>query len=446
VNCLETSIMLVQRGSKEILEIAPYQAEGWHKARASVGTSVQLRSLSTLWSLGSVDLNEVGRSALHLPRKGLTPSDPPFVVHVEVKIAEPTDHCSVVVVIWQACVETSTALSIRNDSDVSVTVKQADIDFEHMGIDRSLFETSVAPGQSVPFGWADPDCGSDILVTAGASAIGSKLRLARLNFLKAGEQLRLPSSNSGRIGFQSEVVLSVLAEGGGRVLRVTRSTELGLNSRNLVSETVSAETNTTYNDSEVVKSFGVSFCLASFGLSLVVEKPVRREFLSLYIDGLEGRVKTKGAIRSFEFMIVDLQIDNYSETAVYPVLLHSKKKEVHKSVDLLRNDTDDCESVNSSKSELGALISGEVPLLQMTLVEETQRESATSSSILKYVAIRYDYFIYLLVSCILYLICLFVFFLFLDSDSVSIQQHYILTVSSHCIRPSSLLTASLLPP
>jgi hypothetical protein len=404
--------MLVQRGSKEILEIAPYQAEGWHKARASVGTSVQLRSLSTLWSLGSVDLNEVGRSALHLPRKGLTPSDPPFVVHVEVKIAEPTDHCSVVVVIWQACVETSTALSIRNDSDIAVTVKQADIDFEHMGIDRSLFETSVAPGQSVPFGWADPDCGSDILVTAGSSVIGSKLRLARLNFLKAGEQLRLPSSSSGRMGFQSEVVLSVLAEGGGRVLRVTRSMELGLNSRNLVNESISAERSTTYPDSEVVKSFGVSFCLASFGLSLVVEKPVRREFLSLYIDGLEGRVKSKGAIRSFEFMIVDLQIDNYSETAVYPVLLHSKKKEVHKSVDLLKNDRDGCENANS-RSELGACITGEVPLLQMTLVEETQRESATSSSILKYVAIRYGLFKMCLFACYTFFVsCSFVHFLF----------------------------------
>ena len=381
--------MLVQRGSKEILEIAPYQAEGWHKARASVGTSVQLRSLSTLWSLGSVDLNEVGRSALHLPHKGQTQGDHPFVVHVEVKIAEPTDHCSVVVVIWQACVETSTALSIRNESDVSVTVKQADIDFDHMGIDKALFETCVGPNESVPFGWADPDCGSDILVTAGASVTGSKLRLARLNFLKAGEQLRLPSgSNIGRVGLQGEVVLSVLAEGGGRVLRVTRSMELGLNSKNIVDKTISTDSRTTYTDSEVVKSFGLSFCLASFGLSLVVEKPVRREFLSLYIDGLEGRVKTKGAIRSFEFMIVDLQIDNYSETAVYPVLLHSKKKEVHKSVDLLRNDSEDCESISSSRSELGACMSGEVPLLQMTLVEETQREAATSSSILKYVAIR----------------------------------------------------------
>jgi hypothetical protein len=69
VNCLEASIMVVQRGSREILEIASYQAEGWHKSRASLGTSVQIRSAQSLWSLGSVDLSEVGRSVIHLPRR-----------------------------------------------------------------------------------------------------------------------------------------------------------------------------------------------------------------------------------------------------------------------------------------------------------------------------------------------------------------------------------------
>jgi hypothetical protein len=56
-------------GSREILEIASYQAEGWHKARASLGTSVQIRSAHSLWSMGSVDLSEVGRSVIHLPKR-----------------------------------------------------------------------------------------------------------------------------------------------------------------------------------------------------------------------------------------------------------------------------------------------------------------------------------------------------------------------------------------
>jgi hypothetical protein len=222
-------------------------------------------------------------------------------------------------------------LAIRNDSDVHVTIKQADVDFNQLGLDKGLFEVCVAPGQSVPYGWADPDSGSDILVTVGTTMSGNKLRIARLNFLKAGEQLRLPD-NSGRKGSIGEVVLSVLAEGGGRVLRVTRAAERDIGDR------IKSVRSGIGGDPVNVSSFGISFSLASFGLSLVVERPIRREFLSLYIDGLEGRLKTKGAIRSVEFMVMDLQVDNYSETVVYPVLLHSTKKEIHNSVALFSKD------------------------------------------------------------------------------------------------------------
>ena len=434
MNCLSETIMVVQKGSKEILEIAPYQAEGWHKSRASSGTSVQLRSTSSIWSLGSVDLNEVGRSVIHLPQRVVANLNDaasnntneeingnvvgngngngngnrlmPFIILVEVKIAEPSEHCSLVVVIWQATIETSTALAIHNDSDVHVTVKQADIDFDSLGVDKNIFDITVPPHTYSPFGWADPDISTDILVTAGSSMIGSKLRIARLNLLKAGEQLRLPD-NSGKIGKQGEVVLSVLAEGGGRVLRISRSVETHSSSGMAYYNTHSSQSNSISNTNisdndgsndmkdnmslEIVKSFGLSFSLASFGLSLVVEKPIRREFLSLYVDGLEGRWKTKGVLRSFEFMIMDLQIDNYSETVIYPVLLHSAKKEIHKSLDLYPHDNNNevnGDNYDNNVTKLGSTFSNEIPLIQVTMIEELQRESATSSTILKYVCVR----------------------------------------------------------
>ena len=161
----------------------------------------------------------------------------------------------------------------------------------------------------------------------------------------------------------------------------------------------------------ISRTIGVSFSLASFGLSLVVEKPTRREFLSLYVDGLEGRLKTKGIQRSFEFIVMDLQIDNYSESAIYPVLLHSTKKEIHSSVDMgddedhgdYDNDEDDDDDEPQSKSTRSRQGSGiaqmpydsgtngggsamnplEVALLQITLIEELPRGGSNSSSILK---------------------------------------------------------------
>ena len=121
-------------------------------------------------------------------------------------------------------------------------------------------------------------------------------------------------------------------------------------------------------------------------------------------------------------------MDNYSETVVYPVLIHSMKKEVHRSFDLYqteqsqddeddtfsvsvneenndRNDrknnnygnnngnNDDNDENNSSKNDQknekkSKKLPLEVPLMQMTLIEELQRESASSSTILKYVCIR----------------------------------------------------------
>lgn len=394
--------MLAQRGSQEIVEISPYQSQGWHKSKVSSGTSVQIRTTNTLWSLGCIDLNELGRRVIHLPRRDSNPRPnacEPYVVVIEVKAAETLDPCSVMIVVWQATQVKGAALSVRNDSDVYVTIKQADIETDQMGVDKAAFDVCVAPYHSTPYGWADPDSSSDILVTAGTSLAGERLRIARLDLLNAGEQLRLPD-NSNRVGAQGEIVLSVLAEGGGRVLLISRSVDPGSsNSKNTQSSSSTSPVST-----EGVRSFGLSFGLASFGLSLVVEKPIRREFFSMYIDGLEGRVKTKGSMRSFEFMITDLQVDNYSETVVYPVLLHSTKKEIHKSVDLFQfgqeNDDDVGENEvdkneHIAQCKLDSRSKGEVPWLQMTLIEELARESSdgssssSSSSVLKYVAIRY---------------------------------------------------------
>jgi hypothetical protein len=150
-----------------------------------------------------VDLNEVGRSALYLP--GGKEEREGCVVHIEVKVAEPSEHCSVVVVIWRASV-LSTALAVTNDSDVCITVRQADIDFDSKGL-GGLFEIMVPPGKSVPFGWADPDTGSHILVAIG-NAISGAVRVVKLNFLKAGEVVRLSDNRGGTL------LLSVVVEGG----------------------------------------------------------------------------------------------------------------------------------------------------------------------------------------------------------------------------------------
>jgi hypothetical protein len=50
------------------------------------------------------------------------------------------------------------------------------------------------------------------------------------------------------------------------------------------------------DEEEIIPSscYGIGFSLASIGISLVLDKPNRREFLSLYVDGLEGRYVSIG--------------------------------------------------------------------------------------------------------------------------------------------------------
>lgn len=270
------------------MTVGPFKAESWHKSRSTLGTNVLIRSSSSMWSLGSVDLNEVGPSVLHLPRRGRgghghdggDGEGEGCVVHVEVKIAEPSEHCSVVVVVWRASV-LSTALAVSNDSDMYITVRQADIDFESKGL-GGLFEIQVPPGQCIPFGWADPDTGSHILVALGPTITGA-VRVGKVSFLKAGEVTKL-SDNKGGV-----LLLSVAAEGGGRKLRVTyeqpdlgrgiafmdRDTEAGLKSSIGKSRSAEGEAEVEVEGASPPR-YSLSISLASFGLSLVLEKPIRR--------------------------------------------------------------------------------------------------------------------------------------------------------------------------
>jgi hypothetical protein len=250
----------------------------------------------------------------------------------------------------------------------------------------------VGPSKHVPFGWADPDSSTDVLVTVGTCLSGA-VRVGKVNFLKAGGIIKL-ADNSGRSGTDNELLLSVVAEGGSRVLRISRptGTEMLVCTSTDNGATVSCKTVDSDGKEvkENIKSFGLSLSLASVGLSLVVEKPIRREFFSLYLDCLEAKMKTKGALKSFEFIIMDVQLDNYSETGVYPVLIHSMRKS--NKMDISDHKRPQGSAPDSTSRKEGDInphgvsdVYGDVPLLQISLIEETRNASST----LKYVAVRY---------------------------------------------------------
>ena len=144
LNCTDENIYFSQKNSKSICEFQPYTPNAWHKLDSIRGTHVHIRTHSTIWSLGCIDLNELGTSVIHIPHKtfdaeiavgtdahgvfgGVTSGSfsGGIVVQVEVKLAEQADNCSVVIIIKRETVAIRTAMLIQNDSEVPVTVRQA---------------------------------------------------------------------------------------------------------------------------------------------------------------------------------------------------------------------------------------------------------------------------------------------------------------------------------
>jgi hypothetical protein len=69
LNCMEEPLEVRQHGADELMFIEPFACRAWHKARAQFETKVHLRSASSSWSFGCVNINELGSSVLLLPSK-----------------------------------------------------------------------------------------------------------------------------------------------------------------------------------------------------------------------------------------------------------------------------------------------------------------------------------------------------------------------------------------
>ena len=73
----------------------------------------------------------------------------------------------------------------------------------------------------------------------------------------------------------------------------------------------------------------------AISISLTVEKPVRREFMSLYLEKIEARIRATVSARSLEVSVGNAQLDTYSETAISPVVMYTIRDAESKDVPLL---------------------------------------------------------------------------------------------------------------
>ena len=535
--------------SRKKCSIAACSSAGWHRYDLSKGTAVQIRCESSAWSLGTVDLNEIGTTVLLVPKKKSPIStdnkgkyDNPvvqiiedaYVLHVEVRFSDPSDHSYVNIVVWapvpdkEGCCHQA-ALSIRNDTAYPVIIHQTgaiNIGKERK-VDHRRFLLKIPPGMWKPFGWMDQSFGTSVTVTLDpvfqnrnennfqdtgsfSYAINQSYSQSQsqsqselnnvpscaIDILKIGKCAILYLDNNhnnsnnndyksnnrndrndrndynDQYGYNNDSIdhhysnrrndseaidLTVIATAGGSVLHLSQngSLENSCHSHNSRGSPSSTSTHSIHDDrigrdkdrdknTKIQRDVTLLFSLKSFGISLIAERPIRREFMSLYMDSIQGQLTHKqqyltstelsynrdrksghgqgqgqgrgygvrdsvhpskigSVFISYELEINDMQIDNYSETAIFPVLMHSfnashreRKKAARRRKRAIRRTenqeqqsrkSDNRDQANSSKSlvkkELGT---EDFPFFALSIVQE--RMKGTSTPIFKYVAVR----------------------------------------------------------
>ena len=223
-------IYLCQDGSgNNYFDVPAFSTRGWHSADRTLGTKVHLRTQSSPWSLAPVDINEIGSVVMLLPaftqeqlnNKNVRMHSAPQAVHMEVKIAGPDENCIVLVLIWKAVDDQTSALSIENESSKVVCVRQANINLHGCGVEPETLVVKCKPNTWQPFGWVDPDMLSEAEVVVAdsfthADAHQTSARVAVVDLSKVGQTFRLPC---GQFTYE-EVTLAVEASENGRLLRI----------------------------------------------------------------------------------------------------------------------------------------------------------------------------------------------------------------------------------
>ena len=360
VNCMEEKLFLLQCGddtftyngtSAESVSVKSRGSVGLSKLNSHKSTVMRLRCESTAWSVGTVDINEIGTTLLILPRSssssGTVESDYGsnlMIAHVEVKFSDPSDNSYMRIIIWQssfysmgAKIESTpkrkkntkqpVALSIKNDTELPLIVYQVGIDhmLKSLGVNKMLFDLCIPPGSWLPYGWTDQSISSILAISVGTSSHDLLGSTAHVDVLQIGQMIELDTSQIQKLYDIGPVFLVIKTFRGGKVVHIfSRRNDSDVDPKFLADGNANDERAASASTELLLQ-----FYFNSIGLSIIAERPTRRELFSLYVEKVEVSYQqmqdyeTGSPSTLFQFLVKDIQIDNYSESALYPVLLNS---------------------------------------------------------------------------------------------------------------------------
>jgi len=316
-------------------------SEEWHKGDATAdSTTIFIKTNSSKWSICSIDVNEIGSHSIMLPQ---TKDRDVKIIEVDIKFAGPDENGYLLIVFRDSsngdnCDDA--ALSFLNDTDVPIYIRQSNIT-DNFKYDMLTITVMVPPWGWIPWGWADLNADQHINMTidnrpneeciVDVLQIEKKMQIktaaaVNLHIKDASKQNALTMSPDANpyLGLSNCVFVKVIVDNKGRkIIHATQGVEAPPDDED------DAFKNAQFHhkpDDTVEYRLSIN----SIGLSLIGEKPTRREMFSAYISEFSVFMKNykegfneKVDLTSFGMRIMDIQIDNYFPEAPYPILMHT---------------------------------------------------------------------------------------------------------------------------
>lgn len=386
VNCMERTLFLYQKnagaGTRKEFSVPARACLPWIANSETGDTNLFLRCDGSQVSYGCIDVNSIGTSVLFLP--AASEGDTSYVsANIEVRFSQPDEPSYVTVIIWEAKItkdprsglyHASSAINllIKNELELPISFRQSGIDFGKLKGNISKYSAMLQPGERKPFAWIDPEIGS--LVDIFLYQFSDLKPVLTIDSSKVGKEEILRAPDGKKLGkvkikaYSSGTVICLEPEHGQSP--ALRSAGSAIQSR--------------AGDIQVKMSCGV------IGLSVIAERPIRRELLSVHLYDLDLSLYQLAASQPedssstiLEFSVSDVQIDNFSESALYPVLLQQTKKSKKLSEKALEKAGSPKGGAGSDTSFDNAAMSS---FIQFSLALEKPPDQNTS--VMKYVAFR----------------------------------------------------------
>lgn len=405
VNCLSETIALKQIDADVDRQtfFAAKSSKSWHSPGTSSEFNMNLRTESCDWTIGYFNINEIGTTTLVVPLHGKT--DPNKIgykaVNIEVRFSEPDEPSYITVVIWESILrrnnrvkkfvfETAVNLSIRNESAIPLLVRQAGInvgrrlhELRRGDSDNEVakFEALVLPGDWIPYGWSDPDAGCGLEISVPGSSKENYVRPIVVDMLKIGQEVAMDIS--AFLHHREWIKAKVRTHADGKVLSITGSTS-AIERKQSDADSTSESVRDSSND------ITLQLSLQTIGISIIADKPTRRELFAIYFEKMRlllqqvAPSKAQNEAMLIEFKLQDMQIDNFSETAVYPVLFTSLAAQERKDSKMRNKNAKNSNTAIEIEPSANAMET--LPFIEFSLFKETPEDQG--AGILKSIAFR----------------------------------------------------------